>query len=132
MFEIGGGYFLKMHFSGILPMHWDLTDLWIVLLKIWLTDWDDPLQHPLTTLACKLDLKGVNYTNQLNIDVRNTLIGQLWRTIFEYVKCKSLKSRGDCKRPCFDQLNAHILERLLFCLRVLEYNILVPLVLLTF
>ena len=27
------------------------------------------------------------------------------------------RARGDCERPCFDQLNAHILERLLFYLR---------------
>ena len=26
-----------------------------------------------------------------------------------------LEARGDCERPCFDQLNAHILYRLLFC-----------------
>ena len=29
----------------------------------------------------------------------------------------SLHPRGDCERPCFDQLNAHIFERLLFCWR---------------
>ena len=28
-----------------------------------------------------------------------------------------IESRGDCKRPCCDQLNAYILERLLFCWR---------------
>ena len=28
---------------------------------------------------------------------------------------KVSKARGDCKRPCFDQLNAHILELWLFC-----------------
>ena len=30
---------------------------------------------------------------------------------------KSVNPRGDCERPCFDQLSAHILERLLFCWR---------------
>ena len=28
-----------------------------------------------------------------------------------------LNTRGDFERPCFDQLHAHILERLLFCWR---------------
>ena len=30
-------------------------------------------------------------------------------------RSSSIQSRGDCEPPCFDQLNAHILERLLFC-----------------
>ena len=31
---------------------------------------------------------------------------QSWR-----IKLTLIHSRGDCKRPCFDQLHAHILER---------------------
>ena len=34
-----------------------------------------------------------------------------------YQKNVQIQARGDCEQPCFDQLSAHILERLLFCWR---------------
>ena len=55
---------------------------------------------------------------------KNVLTGQLFfvtnaNQMIKYglndtIRIKSYP-RGDCERPCFDQLNEHILERLLFC-----------------